>query len=269
MNRLSDFKKMHEQNEPLFLPNAWDVLSALVLAQVGFKAIGTTSWGIANSMGANDGEQIQFDEHLALIEKIISAVEIPVTVDIESGYSDSISVVVDNVLKIADLGASGINIEDSLKNRPQKNRSGLNDKNRQCELLAQIRGALDSHGCRDFFINARIDTYLQQKEPLQETIARAIRYIDSGADGVFVPGLCDKSEITELVKSIAAPLNVMSLPGCTDIESLGELGVKRFSIGSALSDATISFIEESARTIFAEHNTEILHANSAVKRVFK
>lgn len=114
---------MHKQKELLFLPNAWDVVSALILEHAGFKAIGTTSWGIANSMGYKDGERIDFNELLMLVRKIISMVEIPVTVDIESGYSEHIDSAVENVLKVADLGAVGINIEDSLKSK-----IGLNNK---------------------------------------------------------------------------------------------------------------------------------------------
>ena len=113
MNKLSNFKIMHEQEELLFLPNAWDALSAIILEQAGFKAIGTTSWGVANALGYKDGERIQFDELLGL-PKIIS-VDVPVTADVEAGYSGHPDVVADNVLKIADVGAAGINIEDLSK----------------------------------------------------------------------------------------------------------------------------------------------------------
>jgi len=255
MKKLIDFKAMHEEEKLLFLPNAWDILSALVLEQAGFKAIGT---------GYKDGEKVQFDDLLALVKKMVSVVEIPVTVDIESGYSDSTTGVVENVLKIADLGVSGINIEDSLKNS-----SALNDKNRQSDLIAKIRDKLDGSGYAEFFINARIDTYLQKENPLNETIERATDYVSSGANGIFVPGLCANDEIERLVTSIDAPLNLMSLPNLTDINSLNELGVKRFSIGPVFSNAVISFIEESTRILFTEQNTKKLHANCNVTTSFK
>ncbi len=266
MNKLSDFKKMHQQKELLFLPNAWDVLSALILQQVGFKAIGTTSWGIANSMGYKDGERIEFDALVALIDKMVLAVEIPITVDIESGYADNATAVAENVLKIADLGVSGINIEDSLKRE-----SALRDKNTQCELIMQIKNKLDENGYREFFINARTDTYLQNKNPLSETIERSIDYVGSGADGIFVPGVCDSDEIKQLVDAIDAPLNVMSLPNLTDISAsrLNELGVKRFSLGNAFSDATVSFIEQSARMLFTKQNTDALYAGDKIRTAFK
>jgi 2-methylisocitrate lyase-like PEP mutase family enzyme len=109
MDKLSLFKDMHFQSELLFLPNAWDVVSAMVLEQAGFKAIGTTSYGVARAMGYEDGQRIEFDDLLGLVKKMISIIEVPITVDMEAGYSNNIITVSDNVMKIADLGASGIN----------------------------------------------------------------------------------------------------------------------------------------------------------------
>lgn len=134
MDKLSKFKAMHQQEDLLFLPNAWDVLSAVILEQTGFEAIGTTSWGVANSMGCSDGEKIPFEALLSSARKIVSAVNIPVTVDIESGFSHEVDDIVNNVLSIADIGAVGINIEDSLKAEP-----GLKDKNKQGDLINKIR----------------------------------------------------------------------------------------------------------------------------------
>lgn len=264
MNKLIAFKEMHEQDELLFLANAWDLLSALILEQSGFKAIGTTSWGVANAMGYKDGENIQFDELLALAKKMVSTVNIPVSVDIESGYSEEINTVADNALKIAEIGAVGINFEDSLKNG-----SGLIDLSRQCDLLESIRNRLDNNGYSEFFINARIDTYFQLENPLAETISRANKYVTSGANGIFIPGLNNSEEIKEVLTTTDAPLNVMSLPNLTDIESLNQLGVKRFSVGNALSDATTAFIEQKASQILTQQNTVSLYENCKVKTVFK
>lgn len=264
MNKLLEFQALHTQDELLFLPNAWDVLSALVLEQTGFKAIATTSWGIANSMGYKDGENITFENLLSLAAKIIAAVDIPVSVDIESGYADSSDQVADNVMKIAELGAVGINIEDS-----NKNGSGLEEKERQCQLIRKIRNKLDGQGYTDFFINARIDTYFQLKDPQRETIDRAIDYVASGANGIFVPGISQSHDIEDLVNAIDAPLNVMSLPKLTDANQLNELGVKRFSTGNALSDATTAFIELQSRQLLSLKNTESLYLNGEVKTQFR
>lgn len=190
MNKLVEFKALHQQDELLFLPNAWDLLSALVLEQCGFKAIGTTSWGIANAMGFKDGEQISFGDLVTVTQKIIATVDIPVTVDIESGYSNDIKTIADNALRIAELGAAGINFEDS-----SKNNGSLIEVSKQNKVIEKIRSQLDNNGFSDFFINARTDTYLQLDNPLEETIGRAKQYTESGANGIFVPGLAQEGDI--------------------------------------------------------------------------
>ena len=211
-----------------------------------------------------NGERIQFNELLTLIKKIISTVTIPVSIDVESGFSENEKIVTENILKIADLGAVGINIEDSLKVAP-----GLKDKDKHCELIEKIRTMLDKHGYNKFFINARTDTYFLQNDPLEETIDRSISYINSGADGIFVPGLYQCDEIKKLAESIGAPLNVMSLPNLTDANSLNKLGVKRFSIGNAFSDSIISSIEDKAQILATQKNTESLYTHCKVKTSFK
>ncbi len=263
MNTDLSFTAMHQQAELLFLPNAWDVISAMVLEQSGFKAIGTTSWGISNALGYKDGENIAFSELLALVTKMIAAVDIPVSVDIESGYGDTTEAIAENALRVADLGAAGINFEDSLKHT-----AGLIDKQKQCGLIEKIRAKLDGQGHQGFFINARIDTYIQLKNPMDETISRAVDYVSSGASGVFVPGVSQSDEIKQLVDAIDAPLNVMSLPSLSDAASLNKLGVKRFSVGNALSDAVTVFIEQKARQLLGQQNTASLYQGE-VKTVFR
>ena len=264
MNKLAHFKKMHTDDDIFILPNAWDLLSALVLEQSGFKAIGTTSWGVANAMGYTDGEKISFEQLLTLTTKMVSNVTIPVTVDIESGYSDDISVIADNALKIAEAGAAGINVEDSLIDG-----SALVDVAKHCKTLEKIRSRLDNNGYADFFINARTDTYFQLENPLAETLSRSTAYINSGVDGIFVPGLSTAQDITAIVEAIKAPLNVMSLPKVTDAKMLQELGVKRFSTGPAFSNTVINFIERKSSEVLAKQNTESLYKDCDVKTIFK
>jgi len=264
MNKLLHFKKMHESDNLLFLPNAWDVLSALILEQSGFKAIGTTSWGVANAMGYTDGEKIEFEQLLTLATQLTSTVNIPVTVDIESGYSDNINIIADNVLKIANIGAVGINIEDS-----SKDNTSLIKTAKQCQILDKIRSTLDNNGYSDFFINARIDTYFQLDDPLIETINRSKAYIQSGANGIFVPGVNISEDIKTIVDAIDSPLNVMSLPNLTNIPVMEELGVKRFSTGPAFSNTVINFIESTSKDLLAQQSTASLYKNSDIQTVFK
>ncbi|MDF2037076.1 isocitrate lyase/phosphoenolpyruvate mutase family protein [Cytobacillus oceanisediminis] len=256
MNKIQKFNEMHFSNELLFLGNAWDLLSALTLERAGFKAIGTTSWGIADSLGYADGELIDFDRHLAIIKTIAENVKIPVSADIEAGYGEDILTIVDHVLKTADAGAAGINIEDSFKQQ-----KGLKEISWHCSLLGNIRAALENNGYKDFYINARTDTYLQKQNPLMETIERAKAYVESGASGVFVPGLIEEEEIKAITKNVSAPLNVLSLPGLTNCNKLKELGVKRFSFGNALSDKVIAYIDKNARELAESMDTSILYNN--------
>lgn len=254
MNNIQRFNQLHQSTEPLFLGNAWDLLSALTLEKAGFQAIGTTSWGVANSLGFKDGELVDFDRHLRIIQTITEHVTVPVSADIEAGYGETVETIVQNVLKTADVGVAGINIEDSLKKQ-----EGLRDISQHAKLLFEIRNALEHSGFKDFFINARTDTYLQKKNPLSETIERGKAYVDSGASGIFVPGVMLDKDIKEISSKIKAPLNVLSLPGLTDCNKLKALGVQRFSFGNALSDKVIAFMEMNASQLLALKDTAHLY----------
>ncbi|QEY21425.1 isocitrate lyase/phosphoenolpyruvate mutase family protein [Psychrobacillus sp. AK 1817] len=256
MNMIQEFKELHFSNELLFLGNAWDIFSALTLEKTGFKAIGTTSWGIANSLGFSDGELINFDRHLEIIKNIVENVKIPVSADIEAGYSEDINVIVDNVLRTADVGVAGINIEDSLKMS-----NGLREISGHCNLLENIRITLDQNGFKDFYINARTDTYFQKETPLIETIERAKAYVESGASGIFVPGMKEDDDIKEIIINIDAPLNVLSLPGLTNCNQLRELGVRRFSFGNALSDKVNAHLEKNVEKLLTFRDTSHLYEN--------
>ncbi|WP_312474041.1 isocitrate lyase/phosphoenolpyruvate mutase family protein [Neobacillus sp.] len=254
MTKIQEFNELHSSQEILFLGNAWDLLSALTLEKVGFKAIGTTSWGIANSLGFADGELIDFDRHLGIIKTITENVKIPVSADIEAGYGEEIETIVNNVLRTADVGVAGINIEDSLKKQ-----KGLKEISQHCKLLSKIRTALDHNGYKEFYINARTDTYFQKENPFFETIDRAKSYVESGASGIFVPGLTEEGEIKEITLNITAPLNVLSLPGLTNCNKLKKLGVKRFSFGNALSDKIIAYLEKNAKQLMELKDTSHLY----------
>lgn len=254
MTTIQEFNKLHSSKEILFLGNAWDLLSALTLEKAGFKAIGTTSWGIANSFGYADGELIDFERHLGIIKTITENVKVPVSADIEAGYGEDTETIVENVLRTANVGVAGINIEDSLKKQ-----IGIRTMKEHCHLLSAIRMALDNHGYKDFYINARTDTYFQMENPFLETVNRANAYVESGASGIFVPGMTDYDEIKKITLTINAPINILSLPELADCHVLQELGVKRFSFGNALSDKIISFLDSNAAQLIESKDTSFLY----------
>lgn len=256
MSVIQEFNNLHTSEDILFLGNAWDLLSALTLEKAGFKAIGTTSWGIANSLGYADGELIDFDANLRIVKTISESIKLPVSADIEAGYSENFDTIINNVLRMADVGVAGINIEDSFKKG-----KGLRDIKEHCNLLINMRTALDNYGYKDFYINARTDTYFQLENPLNETIDRAKAYVESGASGVFVPGIKKEHEIKEVANQVKAPLNILSLPTLTNCNRLKELGVKRFSFGNALSDKIIALLEYNAAKLWKLQDTSHLYEN--------
>lgn len=139
-----------------------------------------------------------------------------------------------------------------------KGATGLKPLSDQCHLLTKIRGALDKNGFGHFFINARIDAYLLNLDPLNETKTRLKSYVESGASGIFVPGLKHEEEIKTIASSTSAPLNVMALPDLTDYVKLKELGVRRLSLGGALYRKMTTLLERCALEMLDSRDASIL-----------
>jgi len=222
-----NFRARHHSGEPLVLPNVWDAASARIVEQAGAEAVATTSAGVAWSLGVPDGDRLDADDAVAVVARVVRAVEVPVTADIESGYGD----VAATVRKVVAAGAVGVNIEDGANAEPGR--------------IAAARAA----GGDDLFINARIDTFLLGAGGPEETVARALRYLDAGADGIFVPGVVDPEVITQLVAAIPAPLNVMVWAGAPSVSELAKLGVRRVSVGAAIAQAAYSLVRDAAAEI--------------------
>jgi 2-methylisocitrate lyase-like PEP mutase family enzyme len=227
--KTSLFRQLHEGPSILVLPNAWDVASAKIFAALGFPAIATTSSGIANCLGYADGENISLDEMLFMIKRIINAVDVPVTADIEAGYTNDTKELSRTIASVISLGVVGINLEDS---------SGSNelvDVNVHTEKLRTVRDAASSCGA-DLFINARVDVYLREvgerEGRLRNTIDRAHAYKAAGADCIFIPGVADERIISSLVKNIPGPINILAVANTPPTEVLEKLGVARVSTGS-------------------------------------
>ncbi|MGW8672016.1 isocitrate lyase/PEP mutase family protein [Streptomyces niveus] len=213
----SPFRALHHQQAPLVLPNAWDVPSALAFVDAGFEAVGTTSFGVASGLGRPDGGRATRDANLALA-RALAPLPVQVSVDIEDGYSDDPDEVAAYVSAL--VAVAGVNIEDSTAET-------LIDPAAQAAKVAAVKGR-----CPEVFVNARVDTYwLGQDATLAATLERAARYVEAGADGVFVPGATDPALLRELAAAIPVPLNVLAIPALSPAE-LGELGVRRVSTGS-------------------------------------
>ncbi|WP_395659989.1 isocitrate lyase/phosphoenolpyruvate mutase family protein [Nocardioides sp.] len=233
------------------LPNAWDGGSARILEQVGFPAIATTSAGIAWCCGIPDGGALGRDQMLEHVARIVAAVGVPVSADLESGYGDTPAEVGRIVARAVELGVVGANIEDA-------DRGGLFGVDEAVERVAAARAAAPRG---TFVLNARTDTYFAGSggDVFAETVERAARYVDAGADCVFVPGVADEDEIRRLAAAIPCPLNVVAgLASTTDARTLFSLGVKRVSLGGSLARASLSLVERAGRELLEAGTLDFL-----------
>jgi 2-methylisocitrate lyase-like PEP mutase family enzyme len=255
------FLKFHQDKEILVLLNSWDIGSSKLIEACGYKAVATTSMGIAASLGYPDCQVIQLSEMLQAITGIVNAVKAPVTVDIEAGYGNNITEIIDSVKKIIATGIVGINIEDSFDLSPE-----LIDETEFCERISAIRSLSNSLGFH-LVINARTDSFYtssgSQQEKLSESIKRGNKYREAGADCIFVQPVWEKETISTLVKEINAPINILSNPTIgaglpLSVSELQDLGVARLSIGSTLMKATLALIKKVADELSEKGTYNIL-----------
>lgn len=229
------FRELHHADRPLVLPNAWDVPSALAFLDAGFEAIGTTSFGVASALGRPDGGRATRDGSLALA-RALSPLAAYISVDIEDGYADEPEDVAEYA---AQLGVAGVNIEDSSAEK-------LIAPQAHAAKVAAVKAR-----CPELFVNSRVDTYwLGQDATVEATLERAARYVEAGADGVFVPGASEPAVLRELAANIPVPLNVLVIPALS-LDELAALGVRRVSTGSLPYRAAVHAAAEVAGAVRA------------------
>lgn len=243
-------RSLHVPGEPLLLCNIWDAGTAKIVAASGAEAIATGSWAIAAAHGKSDGEEISFEAVLGNIACILEAVDLPVTVDLESGYGPTPEALAETVASAVKLGVAGFNLEDQVIGGDR-----LYSVEEQASRIAAARLAADASGSRPF-LNARTDVFIQAgPEPaiekcLNDVIERAKTYQRSGADGLFVPGLLDTEAIRTLCVASPLPVNIMvqaNSPSCADLSSLG---VARISFGPGPYAAAMNALTEQAQQLY-------------------
>jgi len=229
--RAEAFRAMHHGREALLLPNPWDALSARIFEAAGFAALATTSGGIAWSLGCVDGERLPRAHMLAAVARIVNAVSVPVTADIEAGYGASAEELRGTVRAVVGTGAVGINLEDGLDGH-----TVLREAADAASRIAAARAACDALGV-PMVINARIDVFLRgggtAESRMAEAVERARAYVASGADCVYPIGLSSPPEIAAFVAAVKAPVNVWAKPGMPGVAALRRLGVARISTATA------------------------------------
>ena len=249
------FRQMHQEaqqnRQPLILPNAWDAASAAVFYKAGFRAIATTSSGVAAAYGYPDGERISQKYMLQAIENIASSVDCPVTADIESGFGANIRDVLETIQAVISMGAVGINIEDSTKHGKRT----LVDVSYQVELLKAIQELGRSLDV-PLVINARTDVFLLPADNAADRVEQAARrlniYRQAGADCLFPIGVSDADTIAKLVQAVSGPINILAGPGTPSLTELAQLGVARVSFGSGPMRAALGRLQRIAQELLMQ-----------------
>jgi 2-methylisocitrate lyase-like PEP mutase family enzyme len=246
-DKAAQLRALHHGPPILVLPNAWDAASARIFQAEGFPAIATTSAGVAASLGYPDGGVVPSREMIEAIGRIVRAVDVPVTADIEHAYGATPSAVADNVLRVLAAGAVGINLEDVVPGAPDLEPIAL-----QTDKIATIAKAVATAGVR-VVINARTDVYLRAigapDSRLGVAIERGKAFLAAGADCIFVPGVTDADTIRRLVEGIGGPINILAVKGTPSIAQLEALGVARVSVGSGPHRATLALTRDIARDL--------------------
>jgi len=241
------FRSLHEGPEILILPNAWDAGSARVIETAGAKAIATSSAAVAWAHGYPDGEALPFEELLNTLRAIARVISAPLSVDIEAGYARDGAQAADAVSRVIDTGAVGINIED-----------GTGSPDLLCAKIEKIK----SRAGDAVWVNARADVYLHKlasgEAAYEETVRRAGRYVEAGADSIFVPMVVEEDVLKRLVKSVAAPLNLLAWPGLPDAARLKDIGVRRLSAGSGVVKALLNYTYALTQAFLAQGRSEPL-----------
>jgi 2-methylisocitrate lyase-like PEP mutase family enzyme len=251
--RQASFRHLHATDVPLLLANAWDAGSAVLIESLGAKAIATTSAGLAWARGYADGGSLPPHELVAAARAITRVVNVPVSIDIETGYSADPAVVAELAARVEEAGGIGINIED-----------GTDSPELFVRKLEAIRRAVGP----GLFINARTDVVLRSLEKGEAAVdavcGRATAYLAAGCDGIFVPGLADLEAMGTIARAIAPnPLNVMLLARMPAPSVLYQHGVRRLSAGSAIAQAALGHVARLASEFLAGSSAAIFESPSA------
>jgi 2-methylisocitrate lyase-like PEP mutase family enzyme len=244
------FRELHQRDRAFIIPNPWDIGSARLLASTGFEALATTSVGYAFSMGRQDHE-IERDEMIAHATALSAATDLPLSADLENGYGDDPVTVAETIWMAAGAGLSGCSIEDST-NHAADPIYGFEFAVERIQAAVGAARALSF----PFMLTARSENYLHGRKDLKDTIRRLQAFQEAGADVLYAPGMTNMDEIATLVKSVDRPVNVLAgMQGVHfDLAELSRIGVRRVSVGGALTRVALGAFLRAAREM-KEHGT--------------
>lgn len=242
------FEKLHVKGDPLIIFNVWDAGTAKAAAEIGAKAVATGSYAVALANGFADGETFPFDLVLANLRRIVGVVDVPVSLDFEGGYAREQERLAENIKKVIEAGAIGINFEDRIVAG-----EGIYCTEEQAARIRSVRVAANELGIR-LFINARNDIFLSRdtsthtEDHLNESIERAHAYAEAGASGFFAPALINPDFIGRLCEASPLPVNILVWPGAPSSRQLAALGVARISYGGGSYRTTMEAFRDAGRT---------------------
>ncbi|MES2093268.1 MAG: isocitrate lyase/phosphoenolpyruvate mutase family protein [Actinomycetota bacterium] len=238
---------LHIPGEPLIVVNIWDAVTARIVAEAkGVKALATASHAVSFTHGVPDNEGLTLHQALESARIISAAVSIPVSVDFEKGYATDAAGVRDNVARLIEAGAAGLNIEDSL----EASSGPLRDVESSVARVAAARAAADAAGV-PLAINARVDSLVSNPADWAGAMERANRYLDAGATSIFVLRLPTEGLVERAIRDINGPVSVISNPTSVSLKKLAELGVARVSFGPGVLGLTLAHLQKAATTLTA------------------
>ena len=246
------FKAQHTAEKLLILPNVWDPLTAKLLTTLGYSSLATASVATAIANGYADGEHIPYDKMMEIVSKITQATDLPVTVDLERGFAEDTDHLKDNIKRLLDAGAIGLNIEDSIGHGIEMTPITI-----QCKKIEAIRETGIQYGI-PIVINTRTDYFFQpvQDNTLDLVIERGQAYEKAGADCFYPILIHDYNMIDKILKEVKLPLNVTMFGPLNDLKKLETMGVSRVSVGPALFMLAINKMKLAAEGLLEYNSNE-------------
>ena len=261
--RVKEFRRLHETG-CFVMPNPWDIGTARVLVALGFKAVATTSAGVAWSLGRRDNE-ISLELSLAHLRTIAGAVNVPVNADFEDGFASDPVTVGANVAAAVHTGIAGVSIEDSTGDSSDP----LDEFNTAVERIKAARRAIDDSGT-GVLLTGRSEGFIAGRPDIKETVRRLVAYGEAGADCLYAPGVRTMSDITTIVNAVAPkPVNVLVSADFATVRQLADAGVRRISVGGALARAAWTAFLAAAQEIATDGSFSAFARNVPVPELNK
>jgi 2-methylisocitrate lyase-like PEP mutase family enzyme len=242
-DRAASFAALHKSGPPLLMPNPWDAGSARILASLGFRALATTSAGFAGTLGRRDGS-VTREEAITHAATIVEATDLPVSADLENGFSDAPAGVAETIAQAVDVGLAGCSVEDY----DGENIYDMSLARERVQAACEAAHNANEH----FVLTARAENFIRGNPDLADTIQRLQMYESAGADVVYAPGVSALDDIKAIVDSVSVPVNVLALPNVPPVAELAAIGVARISVGGAFSSVAWAALAEAGAELLEE-----------------